>query len=46
VATIDNGMDLGSSEAWQKFVVTGVVLLAAAGVDSLSRRRASAVGAR
>jgi D-xylose transport system permease protein len=46
VATIDNGMDLGSSASWQKYVVTGVVLLAAAGVDSLSRRRSSTVGAR
>jgi D-xylose transport system permease protein len=46
VAIIDNGMGLLGSKAWMKYVVTGAVLLAAAAVDALSRRRASAVGLR
>jgi D-xylose transport system permease protein len=48
VAIIDNGMGLLgsniSSHSWIKYVVTGLVLLAAAGVDALSRRRAAARG--
>jgi D-xylose transport system permease protein len=46
VAIIDNGMGLLGSRAWLKYVVTGAVLLAAAAVDALSRRRASATGLR
>jgi D-xylose transport system permease protein len=46
VAIIDNGMGLLGSQAWLKYVVTGAVLLAAAGVDALSRRRAAATGLR
>jgi D-xylose transport system permease protein len=46
VAIIINGMGLLGSQAWLKYVVTGAVLLAAAAVDALSRRRASATGLR
>ncbi|GAA2627799.1 ABC transporter permease [Dactylosporangium fulvum] len=46
VAVIENGMALMQYSAGQKFIVTGIVLLAAAGVDALSRRRASAAGLR
>jgi D-xylose transport system permease protein len=46
VAIIDNGMGLLGSSAWLKYVVTGAVLLGAAAVDAISRRRASAVGLR
>lgn len=40
VAVINNGMGLMGYSAGTKFVVTGFVLLLAAGVDALSRRRA------
>jgi D-xylose transport system permease protein len=47
VAIIQNGMaDLiqgANSSAWQ-YIVTGLVLLLAAGVDAISRRRAGATG--
>jgi len=47
VAVIANGMaDLvtgNNSSAWQ-YIVTGAVLLLAAAVDALSRRRAGAAG--
>jgi D-xylose transport system permease protein len=46
VAVIDNGMGLLGYSAGIKFVVTGLVLLLAAGVDALSRRRAAASGLR
>ncbi|MEV4629012.1 ABC transporter permease [Micromonospora sp. NPDC049523] len=46
VAVIDNGMGLLGYSSGVKFVVTGLVLLAAAGVDALSRRRAAATGHR
>jgi D-xylose transport system permease protein len=46
VAVIDNGMGLLDVSSGTKFVVTGVVLLLAAGVDALSRRRAAATGLR
>jgi len=46
VAVIENGMGLMQYSAGQKFIVTGVVLLAAAGIDALSRRRASSAGLR
>ncbi|GAA1036814.1 ABC transporter permease [Virgisporangium ochraceum] len=44
VAVINNGMGLLGYSAGVKYVVTGVVLLLAAGVDALSRRRAAASG--
>ena len=46
IAVIDNGMGLMGYSAGVKYVVTGVVLLLAAGVDALSRRRAAASGLR
>jgi D-xylose transport system permease protein len=46
VAVIDNGMGLMGYSSGVKYVVTGVVLLLAAGVDALSRRRAAATGTR
>ncbi|MEU8901494.1 ABC transporter permease [Nocardia sp. NPDC048505] len=44
VAVINNGMGLMGFSAGTKFVVTGFVLLLAAGVDALSRKRARATG--
>ena len=44
IAVIDNGMGLLGYSAGVKFIVTGVVLLLAASVDAISRRRASATG--
>jgi D-xylose transport system permease protein len=46
IAVIDNGMGLMELSSGQKFVFTGSVLLLAAGVDALSRRRATATGNR
>ncbi|GLX03538.1 MULTISPECIES: sugar ABC transporter permease [Microbispora] len=46
VAVIENGMGLMGYSAGVKFVVTGSVLLLAAGVDALSRKRAAATGRR
>jgi D-xylose transport system permease protein len=46
VAVIDNGMGLMGYNAGVKNIVTGLVLLLAAGVDALSRRRAAASGLR
>lgn len=46
VAVVNNGMGLMGYESGPKFVVTGSVLLLAAGVDALSRRRAVATGTR
>ncbi|MEV1288469.1 ABC transporter permease [Micromonospora sp. NPDC049679] len=46
VAVIDNGMALMNASSGVKFTVTGLVLLLAAGVDALSRRRAAATGNR
>ncbi|GAB3798593.1 sugar ABC transporter permease [Micromonospora zhanjiangensis] len=46
VAVIINGMGLLNYSSGVKYIVTGVVLLLAAGVDALSRRRAAATGAR
>jgi D-xylose transport system permease protein len=46
VAVIDNGMGLMGYSAGVKYIVTGVVLLLAAGVDALSRRRAAVAGLR
>ena len=46
VAVIENGMALMGYSSGVKYVVTGSVLLLAAGVDALSRRRAAATGTR
>ncbi|MBM0236930.1 ABC transporter permease [Micromonospora sp. ATA32] len=46
VAVIDNGMGLMGYTAGVKYVVTGVVLLLAASVDALSRRRSAVSGTR
>jgi D-xylose transport system permease protein len=46
VAVIDNGMGLMGYSSGVKFIVTGSVLLLAAGVDALSRRRSVATGVR
>ncbi|MEV0643938.1 ABC transporter permease [Phytomonospora sp. NPDC050363] len=46
VAVIINGMGLMGYSSGIKYVVTGSVLLLAAGVDALSRRRAAATGNR
>ena len=46
VAVIDNGMGLMGYTSGIKFIVTGAVLLLAAGVDALSRKRAAAAGLR
>jgi D-xylose transport system permease protein len=44
IATIGNGLGLLAQAAWINFVVTGGVLLLAASVDAISRRRRSATG--
>ncbi len=44
IAVIDNGMGLMGFNASTKYIITGIVLLAAAVVDALSRRRAQAIG--
>lgn len=46
VAVIENGMGLMEYSPGTKYVVTGVVLLLAAGIDALTRRRAAAAGLR
>ena len=46
IAVIDNGMGLMNLSSGEKFIFTGLVLLIAATVDALSRRRASATGVR
>jgi D-xylose transport system permease protein len=46
VAVIDNGMGLMGYSSGIKFIVTGSVLLLAASVDALSRRRAATAGLR
>jgi D-xylose transport system permease protein len=46
VAVIINGMGLMRLSSGVQFIVTGSVLLLAAGVDALSRRRAASVGLR
>jgi D-xylose transport system permease protein len=46
IAVIDNGMGLMSLSSGEKYVFTGLVLLIAATVDALSRRRAAATGVR
>ncbi len=44
IATIANGLGLLNQASWINYVVTGGVLLLAAGVDAVSRRRRSAAG--
>jgi D-xylose transport system permease protein len=44
IAMIDNGLGLLNVSAGTKFVVTGLVLLAAVTIDSVSRRKAAASG--
>ena len=44
IATIVNGLGLLAKASWINFVVTGGVLLLAASVDAISRRRRSATG--
>lgn len=44
VATIANGLGLLNQSSYINFLVTGGVLLLAAGVDAISRRRRSATG--
>lgn len=46
VAAVENGMPLISDESGVKFIVTGLVLLAAVIVDALSRRRQTRSGLR
>jgi D-xylose transport system permease protein len=46
IAVIDNGMGLLGYSSGVKYIITGLVLLAAAGVDALTRRRAAASGLR
>jgi D-xylose transport system permease protein len=44
IAVIDNGMGLAGYNASTKYIVTAAVLLAAAFVDAVSRRRSAATG--
>ena len=44
IATIDNGLGLMGFDAYVNYLVTGGVLLLAASVDAISRRRRSATG--
>ena len=44
IAMIDNGLGLLNVSAGTKFVITGIVLLAAVTLDSLSRRKSVASG--
>jgi D-xylose transport system permease protein len=46
ITVIDNGMGLLGYTAGTKYVVTGLILLVAASVDALARRRAAATGNR
>ncbi|MET0426775.1 MAG: ABC transporter permease [Actinoplanes sp.] len=46
IAVIDNGMGLMGYTSGTKFIVTGLILLVAASVDALARRRAAATGNR
>ncbi len=39
IASVENGMSLLNLASGDKFVITGIVLLVAVIVDSLSRRR-------
>lgn len=44
IAVIDNGLGLLGLQAYIKYIVTGVVLLLAASVDAISRRRRAGAG--
>ncbi len=44
IAVIQNGLPLITQRAEIQFIVTGLVLLLAASVDAISRRRAAATG--
>jgi ABC-type xylose transport system permease subunit len=44
IAIIANGLGLLGTEAYLNFIITGAVLLLAASVDALARRRAQATG--
>ena len=44
IAVIANGLPLITQQSGIQFVVTGLVLLVAASVDAISRRRAAATG--
>ena len=44
IAVIDNGMGLLGYGSGIKYIVTGMVLLLAASVDALARKRAQATG--
>lgn len=44
IATINNGLGLLNNASWINYIVTGGVLLLAASVDAISRRRRSAAG--
>ncbi len=44
IAVIANGLPLITQRAEIQFIITGLVLLLAAVVDALSRRRAAATG--
>ena len=44
IASIQNGMDLLGLASGTKFVITGLVLLAAVLVDAVSKRRRAARG--
>ena len=46
ITVIDNGMGLLGYTAGTKYMVTGLILLIAASVDALARRRAAATGNR
>jgi D-xylose transport system permease protein len=46
ITVIDNGMGLMGYSSGTKFIVTGLILLVAASVDALARRRAAATGNR
>jgi D-xylose transport system permease protein len=46
IAVIDNGMGLMGYTSGTKFIVTGLILLVAASVDALARRRAATTGNR
>jgi len=46
IAVIDNGMGLMGFSSGTKYMFTGAILLVAASVDALARRRAAATGTR
>jgi D-xylose transport system permease protein len=46
ITVIDNGMGLMGYTSGTKYIVTGLILLVAASVDALARRRAAATGNR